>query len=185
VYPASLTPMLFAALVLTPAWAQRADRYADVFESRAADGVVTVYIDRAEDTRGTIQRDGRPCGTALRAEFSYGRPALVDKVRIGTHVPYRVEVVDQLIFYVDGVAHHIAPVRATGFRTREGPCPGFGGVLDRDTLLHAVRAKRLALSVGGGLISVSDAEWAALRALARRLEDQTRPPDPSQTRKSR
>jgi hypothetical protein len=169
-----------------PAIAQRADKYADVFQVRSGDGLTTVYIDRTDDSRGTIRRDGRPCGTALRAEYSYGRSALVDKVRIGTHVPYRVEVVDQLIFYVDGVSYPIAPVRAAGFATRDGPCPGFGGTLDRDTVLHAAKAKRLALSVGGSLVSVSDAEWSALRALAKRLEMETQmPPAPAQTRKSR
>ena len=161
-------------LASAPAAAQRAEKYADVFQSRGGDGLLTVYIDRSDDARGSIQRDARPCGTALRAEFSYSRSAVVDKIRIGTHVPYRVEVVDQLILYVDGVSYPIAPVRSTGFATRDGPCPGFGGTLDRDTVLHAAKAKRLALSVGGTLVSVSDAEWNALRALARHLEAETK-----------
>ena len=169
-----------------PALAQSIARYADVFQSRSGEGVVTVYIDRTDEARGVIQRDVKPCGTALRAQFSYDRAALVDKVRIGTHVPYRVEVVDQLVFYVDGVAHQIAPVGSTGFLTRDGPCPGFGGTLDRETLIHAAKGRRLALSAGGGLISVSDSEWAALRALARRLEAETQaPPEQPQTKKSR
>ncbi|MGQ0655129.1 MAG: hypothetical protein ACT4P4_23170 [Betaproteobacteria bacterium] len=184
----STAPAFFvlAFLATSPALAQRAGKYADVLQSRSSDGLTTVYIDRTDEARGTIQRDAKPCGTALRAEFSYGRSALVDKVRIGTHVPYRVEVVDQLILYVDGVSYAITPVRTTGFATRDGPCPGFGGTLDRDTVLHAARGKRLALSVGGSLVSVADAEWAALRALAKRLEAETQAPSAAaQTRKSR